>query len=156
MMTLDTLLTKSALTLGMDFRKVEGFSDKKELNIKTKSPLKDVSKSVYVFEHKDDGIVYIGSSRRTGNKTQQEIRIRITQGYSPYKLIDDRLYFLNYDKPMQGRQYNDYFKLSDITIHYYDMGNVNKFFTIPTALMYFLLQLFHNENHRLPIINNKA
>lgn len=106
---------------------------------------------VYIFEHKNLGVIYIGSSGKIPkNPKSQGIRSRILQGNTPYKLCDDNI---DYHKKNMSVDNKPVFKLSDVTVHIIELVKINQPISIPSVLEHFLIQIFYNSKGKLPYIN---
>lgn len=106
---------------------------------------------VYIFEHINLGIIYIGSSGKVPNNPKsQGIRNRILQGYTPYELNDRIIRY--HLRDLSDNKILEY-KLSDITIHVIELDKISQPISIPSVLEHFLLQIFYNLKGKLPNIN---
>jgi hypothetical protein len=152
-MNLQNLLNNflsSGLNQKMTLHSFEDF-DSREGVKKTIPLLFNKVHGVYVFEHVNHGVIYIGSSGKVPhNPKSQGIRNRILQGYTPYKL-NKRI--IRYHKKDSSNNETQEYHLSDITIHMIVMDKSPNLITIPSVLEHFLLQIFYNSKSILPYIN---
>lgn len=128
----------------------KGFNSREGL--KTTIPLKfNKISGVYIFEHVNFGVIYIGSSGKIPRNTKsQGIRSRILQGNTPYKLCEDKI---DYNKKDLSVDEKLVFKISDVTVHIIELVEINRPISIPSVLEYFLIQIFYNSKGKLPYIN---
>lgn len=150
-MYLSNLKSYSILTKKLKFTDISNFSTKNDLS-SLFNPSFNKSHGVYIFEHNEKGIIYIGSSGKinsSGIKSSQGIRLRILQSSFPYKIENEYIKF-----NFHGGGYIDKLFLKDLTLYFIFTQNQN-FFTIPSVLEYFLIQMFFSKNRKLPLINNK-
>ena len=108
-------------------------------------------RGVYIFEHLNHGVIYIGSSGKIPiNPKSQGIRNRIIHGYTPYKLDEKNLEYFVKELFENKKQH---FKLSDVTIHTIELYNKSYPISVPSVLEHLLIQSFYNLTGQLPVIN---
>ena len=137
-MYFNNLKSYSILTKKLKFTDISNFNTKNDLSLLFDTTF-NKSHGVYIFEHNEKGIIYIGSSGKInslGIKSSQGIRLRILQSSFPYKIENESIKF-NFD----SGGYIDQLFLKDLTLYFVFTQNQN-FFTIPSVLEYFLIQMF--------------
>jgi|SaaInlStandDraft_1057018.scaffolds.fasta_scaffold73486_2 hypothetical protein len=150
-MKIEELINLSDNISNINFERITDFDSKKQLTDSFDIEYNN-QHGVYIFEHNIEGIIYIGSSGKIDSqnkKTKQGIRLRILQGRFPYMISNSEIKY-NY---LNGK-YNNNRHLRNLTIYFNNLEG-NNFFTLPTVLEHFLIQLYYNETNKLTLINKK-
>ncbi|WP_298265674.1 hypothetical protein [uncultured Lutibacter sp.] len=162
-MKLSELILKTNSFLKNDlpqFEELIGINSRKEL-IKNINFL-NKTKGVYVFEHSDNGVIYIGSSGKVNRKKNKNSEIclnglgsRLIRSSTPYSFVNENLCYdkiINSDSKKKKSNYYKSFLLNDIKIYYIKTGEIP--FTVPTVLEHLLIQVYYHSG-KLPLINNQ-